>query len=193
VVRSRSQKRLVLGRLARKRQLLHSLEPSGAQGKKASARCRLRDCAASYHAIVRDRLPPSFAGDKGGEVTIYKRQRSRECLRRANVWPMNYFRSVDLDQGSLARALQLLLLMFAASSRLVPANAGSIRPSCCASTTLSIFCWDQRPRPISARGGEDTRLCSWPWGNCMGETLLLLSCGAAFITGLVIAAVSLFS
>jgi hypothetical protein len=27
----------------------------------------------------------------------------------------------------------------------------------------------------------------------MGETLLLLSCGAAFITGLVIAAVSLFS
>ena len=33
----------------------------------------------------------------------------------------------------------------------------------------------------------------WPWGNCMGETLLLLSCGAAFITGLVIAAVSLFS
>jgi hypothetical protein len=102
VVRSRSQKRLVLGRLARKRQLLHSLEPSGAQGKKASARCRLRDCAASYHAIVRDRLPPSFAGDKGGEVTIYKRQRSRECLRRANVWPMNYFRSVDLDQGSLA-------------------------------------------------------------------------------------------
>ena len=91
MVRSRSQKRLVLGRLARKRQLLHSLEPSGAQGKKASARCRLRE------------------------------------------------------------------------------------------------------RPISARGGEDTRLCSWPWGNCMGETLLLLSCGAAFITGLVIVAVSLFS
>jgi hypothetical protein len=30
------------------------------------------------------------------------------------------------------------------------------------------------------------------WGNCMGETLLLLSCGAAFITGLVIAAASLF-
>jgi hypothetical protein len=29
-------------------------------------------------------------------------------------------------------------------------------------------------------------------GNCMGETLLLLSCGAAFITGLVIAAASLF-
>jgi hypothetical protein len=27
----------------------------------------------------------------------------------------------------------------------------------------------------------------------MGETFLLLSCGAAFITGLVIAAVSLFS
>jgi len=30
-------------------------------------------------------------------------------------------------------------------------------------------------------------------GNCMGEILLLLSCGAAFITGLVIVAVSLFS
>jgi hypothetical protein len=29
--------------------------------------------------------------------------------------------------------------------------------------------------------------------NCMGETLLLLSCGAAFLTGLGIAAVSLFS
>jgi hypothetical protein len=30
-------------------------------------------------------------------------------------------------------------------------------------------------------------------GECMGETLLLLSCGAAFLTGLGIAAVSLFS
>jgi hypothetical protein len=30
-------------------------------------------------------------------------------------------------------------------------------------------------------------------GDCMGETLLLLSCGAAFITGLVVAALSLFS
>jgi hypothetical protein len=29
-------------------------------------------------------------------------------------------------------------------------------------------------------------------GTCMGESLLLLSCGAAFITGLVIAAASLF-
>jgi hypothetical protein len=28
--------------------------------------------------------------------------------------------------------------------------------------------------------------------HCMGETLLLLSCGAAFITGLVIAAANLF-
>jgi hypothetical protein len=33
----------------------------------------------------------------------------------------------------------------------------------------------------------------WHRGDCMGETLLLLSCGAAFITGLVVAAVSLFS
>jgi hypothetical protein len=30
--------------------------------------------------------------------------------------------------------------------------------------------------------GEDTRLCSGPWGNCVGETLLLLSCGVAFLT-----------
>ena len=30
-------------------------------------------------------------------------------------------------------------------------------------------------------------------GNCMGEAFILLSCGAAFITGLVIAAASLFS
>ena len=29
-------------------------------------------------------------------------------------------------------------------------------------------------------------------GNCMGEAFILLSCGAAFITGLVIAAASLF-
>jgi len=29
-------------------------------------------------------------------------------------------------------------------------------------------------------------------GNCMGEAFILLSCGAAFITGLVIAATSLF-
>jgi hypothetical protein len=35
-------------------------------------------------------------------------------------------------------------------------------------------------------------LASWPKGTCMGETFLLLSCGAAFLTGLGIAAVSLF-
>jgi hypothetical protein len=29
-------------------------------------------------------------------------------------------------------------------------------------------------------------------GSCMGEAFILLSCGAAFITGLVIAAASLF-
>jgi hypothetical protein len=33
---------------------------------------------------------------------------------------------------------------------------------------------------------------SWLKGTCMGETFLLLSCGAAFITGVVIAAASLF-
>jgi len=30
------------------------------------------------------------------------------------------------------------------------------------------------------------------WEDCMGEAFLLLSCGAAFITGIVIAAASLF-
>jgi hypothetical protein len=33
---------------------------------------------------------------------------------------------------------------------------------------------------------------SWVRGTCKGETFLLLSCGAAFITGVVIAAASLF-
>ena len=35
-------------------------------------------------------------------------------------------------------------------------------------------------------------IAPWLKGNCMGETFLLLSCGAAFITGIVIAAASLF-
>jgi hypothetical protein len=35
--------------------------------------------------------------------------------------------------------------------------------------------------------------CSWPRGTAMGELFLLISCGAAFITGLVIAAASLLS
>jgi hypothetical protein len=47
-------------------------------------------------------------------------------------------------------------------------------------------------RPNFSLGGEDTHLCFTAQGTCMGETLLLLSCGAAFITGLVIAAASLF-
>ena len=47
--------------------------------------------------------------------------------------------------------------------------------------------------PNSARGGKHTRLHSSALGGpAMGESLLLLSCGAAFITGLVIAAASLF-
>ena len=58
---------------------------------------------------------------------------------------------------------------------------------CCTNTTLF-----EGPRPNSARCGSDIPPCSCLWGNCMVETLLLLSCGAAFITGLVIAAASLF-
>jgi hypothetical protein len=64
--------------------------------------------------------------------------------------------------------------------------------SCCATTTLSdlLLGWKAAPKfSLRGKGGSPVL---WPWGNCMGENLLLLSCGAAFITGLVIAAASLF-
>jgi hypothetical protein len=46
--------------------------------------------------------------------------------------------------------------------------------------------------PEFDRGGEDIKVCSRPRGTAMGEALVQLSCGAAFITGIVIAAASLF-
>jgi hypothetical protein len=55
------------------------------------------------------------------------------------------------------------------------------------------LCGSRGWRPNFSLGGEDTHLCFTAQGTCMGETLLLLSCGAAFLTGLGIAAVSLFS
>jgi hypothetical protein len=74
------------------------------------------------------------------------------------------------------------------------ASLGSTPPWCCTSTTLSIFLLGSKCRariqPEAGRtlaGEEDLTA----WGNCMGETLLLISCGAAFITGLVIAVASL--
>jgi hypothetical protein len=73
-----------------------------------------------------------------------------------------------------------------------PAKRAPTR-ACCTSTTLHLLLPIKGARPNSARGGKHTRLRSSTFGEtCMGETLLLLSCGAAFITGLVIAAASLF-
>ena len=46
---------------------------------------------------------------------------------------------------------------------------------------------------MNARGAESIFAVLMTLGECMGESLLLLSCGAAFLTGLGIAALSLFS
>src|SRR5262249_9725653 len=48
-------------------------------------------------------------------------------------------------------------------------RAADLSPICCASATLSIL---HRPRPNSARGGGDTLLCSWPWGE--GEAAMVV-------------------
>jgi hypothetical protein len=86
------------------------------------------------------------------------------------------------------------------AARAAPGDASSrsIRTSlgrrCCAVTTLRIFCFRSEDRARIQPETESTlgfahRLVR---RHCMGETLLLLSCGAAFITGLAIAAASLF-
>jgi hypothetical protein len=77
------------------------------------------------------------------------------------------------------------------SSRSIRVNLGR---RCCAITTLRIFCFRSKDRARIQPEAESTlgfahRLVG---RHCMGETLLLLSCGAAFITGLAIAAASLF-
>jgi hypothetical protein len=46
--------------------------------------------------------------------------------------------------------------------------------------------------PEFSLGGEDIWSRSRPRGTEMGENLVLLSCSAAFITGIVIAGASLF-
>jgi hypothetical protein len=48
------------------------------------------------------------------------------------------------------------------------------------------------PVRIQPETGKTLPIASWPKGTSMGETFLLLSCGAAFLTGLGIAAVTLF-
>ena len=63
---------------------------------------------------------------------------------------------------------------------------------CCASDTLNYFSHELEACPNSASAGEDISACSRPRGTEMGENLVLLSCGAAFITGIVIAGASLF-
>jgi hypothetical protein len=65
-------------------------------------------------------------------------------------------------------------------------------PLCCVSTTLSHFSCGTRRVPEFSQGAEEICVRSRPRGTAMGETLILLSCGAAFITGIVIAAASLF-
>jgi hypothetical protein len=72
---------------------------------------------------------------------------------------------------------------------------GGFSDQCCASTTLSIFHAGMKGRAeIPPEAGTTLAFAHSAFrGNCMGEILLLLSCGAAFITGLVIVAVSLFS
>ncbi len=62
----------------------------------------------------------------------------------------------------------------------------------CASTSVSIFLLS--PNPVRIQPEMERTLAFAPRlkGTCMGETFLLLSCGAAFITGIVIAAASLF-
>jgi len=66
-------------------------------------------------------------------------------------------------------------------------------PSCCASTTLSPFPARMKSRARIQPKAERTLTFLMAFGgNSMGENLILLSCGAAFITGLVITAASLF-
>ncbi len=64
---------------------------------------------------------------------------------------------------------------------------------CCTSTTLFQHLAGIKGRARIKPEAEGTLVFAHGLrGNCMGGTLLLLSCGAAFITGLVIAAASLF-
>ena len=59
-------------------------------------------------------------------------------------------------------------------------------------THLITFRAGLRRVPEFGLGGEDIWGCSRPRGTEMGENLVLLSCGAVFITGIVIAGASLF-
>jgi hypothetical protein len=67
---------------------------------------------------------------------------------------------------------------------------------CCARTTPGVFQARMKSRARIQPEVERTLALAHGFkGNCMkctGENLLLLSCGAAFITGLVIAAANLF-
>jgi hypothetical protein len=77
------------------------------------------------------------------------------------------------------------------SSRASEAGPDSGPRACCTGTTLRSFCFRSRRRARIQPEAEST-LGFGVGGTCMDESLLLLSCGAAFITGLVIAAASLF-
>src|SRR5205823_14174646 len=101
----------------------------------------------------------------------------------------------------LSANLHCLILCrpFATYRRATPSAGGSpgavgVRMRWCgASTTLRDLFTGRKAAPNSFCGAESILVVLMTLGKCMGETLLLLSCGAAFLTGLGIAAVSLFS
>jgi hypothetical protein len=93
--------------------------------------------------------------------------------------------------SSLYRTVRIVLRNWL---RLWVGLSGGFSDQCCASTTLSIFHAGMKGRARISSEAERTLAFGHLAfrGNCMGETLLLLSCGAAFITGLVIVAANLF-
>ena len=58
--------------------------------------------------------------------------------------------------------------------------------------TQHLSCGDKSRARIQPQAEGTVAFAHWLGGNCMGENLILFSCGAAFITGLVITAASIF-
>lgn len=84
-----------------------------------------------------------------------------------------------------------------AKRRLLPGRKAALIARCsrwnvAPATHLITFRAGLRRVPEFSLGGEDIWGCSRPRGTEMGENLVLLSCSAAFITGIVIAGASLF-
>jgi hypothetical protein len=79
------------------------------------------------------------------------------------------------------------------TAALVPPAEGAAAVCVCGidATLRHLYCGRERRAKIRPPP-ERTFGLLMAWGTAMGETLFLLSCGAAFITGIVIAAASLF-